>query len=116
MELALLVYLISLVDDLIGLLAICVVGFLGLGFFFLECAAGAAEDERGDCIKYFKRSLWTALGSLVLFLLLPNKDTMHTMLGVYAGQALVQMEEAQEVGSKAYQALNKVLDSYLEEP
>jgi hypothetical protein len=113
MELAFIVYMISLMDVLNGVAAtsviVCVFSIPVLGMFVAE--SGYEEFY----LKYIKPWIFKYLAFLAVVVLLPNESTANKMLIAYAGQEVIQLEETQQIGSKAYQALNKVLDDYLVE-
>lgn len=81
-----LIYLINLFDDLKLLLIItlillaCITGGILLTWFF--CIIDCYEDDNFiiKCKKYLKKSIvWLFINSL-LFITIPSKDTMYTML------------------------------------
>lgn len=118
MDLVWLVYLIDVLCDNKGLQ---ILGTTFLLFGSFGFAIMVAYEFDGESLNAPLIRLKALLGrclvgvSLVLFVLsfIPSKSTAYKMVAAYAGQELVQMEGTKEVGTKAYKALNKVLDDYL---
>lgn len=115
MELALIVYLIEFLDKVDGIaLALgipLVVTVLMLSI--ISCAEGE------NCFSVIPKPSWKyikmAFGFIAIALILPSEKTAYKMLAAYAGTEVIKMEETQEIGGKAYKALNKVIDDYLGE-
>ena len=73
------------------------------------------EAKIKNTIKPRFKCVFSLLSVGLILSLVPSKDTAYKMMAVYAGQELIALEGTKEVGSKAYQALNKVLDDFLVE-
>lgn len=71
------------------------------------------RDQSTNLLKSSKK--WTIL-SLLLFTLLPSKDTGEKMLAVYVGTEIADMKEVKQLGGKTYEVINKVMDDFLGEP
>lgn len=84
----------------------------------------------GHCMRAFNNSMkpsyktedkpsgaWFCTGAALLLLscLFPGEKATNVMVVAYVGSELAETNQAAEVGSKAYEALNKVLDDYLTE-
>lgn len=93
--------------------------------FALSIAAMSMEADKflNWCSKYLKNiykkvavfcCLWIVLdgfGQLV-----PTKETAYKMIVAYGGIEIAKMDEVKQVSEKAFKALNKVIDEYIEEP
>ena len=81
-----LIYLIDLVDKFQGIIsaALYVLGFVivGLGIMWLVCSMEYDQDDSiiVTCKKYLKKSIIWFVVSVLLFAVLPSKDTMYVML------------------------------------
>ena len=125
MDLVLLVYLVETVLGALGtvvgimtllLVLSAVIGFVS--YIIIRDDKYLTEEEiitfNGKYIKAFK--VWLS-GVFIAFLLLlvPNQETGYKMVAAYGAQELIQLEETKQVGSKAYQAINKILDDFIGE-
>lgn len=116
MDLVLLIYLVDAVApnikviSSVGLIVSSLFGVFLLLYYAIE---GSDQwSERTTLVTKFNCCVFAF--SLALSFL-PSKDTAYKMLAAYGVQELADMEETKEVGGKAYKAINKILDEYLEE-
>ena len=110
MELAIIIYLIGLIDS-IQLFSLVALAILGVALLLLHVELGFDKDHHG--VKLYKKIVKCLAPIFILAFMLPTEDRAYKMLAAYAGTEVIKMEEAQEIGGKAYKALNKVLDDYL---
>ena len=114
MGLATIIYLIGLLD-----VACAFKFFIPVLTFVAAFLCAAIADFRGggfkETFRPLKKYLVPAWIVWVVLLFLPSEETAYKMMLAYAGQSVAEMEETKEVGGKAYQALNKLLDDYLAE-
>lgn len=116
MDLVLLIYLVDAVAPNIKVISTVglIVSSLFWGFLLLYAIEGSDQwSERTTLVTKFNGCVFAVSLALVSFV--PSKDTAYKMLAAYGAQELAEMEEAKEVGGKAYEALNKILDDYLDE-
>lgn len=113
MELALLVYAISLIEP-IKLAAGAFIA-IPLGILFI----GLAVDS--DALVVFKyKSLNVLIGllfvlSLTLVIFIPNKKTAYMMVGAYAAQKVYDNPTTERLSNKVIQSIEGKLDFYIEE-
>ena len=65
--------------------------------------------------KAFKWSLVVFFISALLNVLIPNEKTAYTMVGAYAAQKVAENEKVQQTGDKVLKIINQKLDSYIDE-
>jgi hypothetical protein len=115
MELALIMYLVGLLDSVTAVAFIAAI-VLPFGLLFAYMAADLNNNTERFIALLIRQKKWFVC--LLVFwgiaIIAPSEKTAHLMFAAYAGQEIAQMEETKEVGGKAYAALNKVLDDYLE--
>ena len=121
-----------------GLTFLCVVGLLASGacmvlvnVFARHEFAGPTAEEQEENKRWWQQTTrrlsitFTSLAVLFCTLnwLIPEKETMYTILAVSAGAELVQTEAAQQIGgdvgrisSKSLQVLEQFLDEHIEQP
>ena len=120
MELSLLVYLISVLNNLtpaLGFLTVVgllITGFFGIGFFIAR-TDGAKESTLALVKKVFTIALSVACVSGFLNIILPSEKTAYVMLGAYATQKVAEDPRTQELGNKVLKIVNSKMDSYIEE-
>lgn len=114
MELALLVYGVSLLDgvhNFLGLVSLVV----GLGL--IASGIGAIESY-GDTTKpklWFKRCLVTLFTVGLITTFIPNQRTAYIMVAAYATQKIAQTPEAKVTGDKVLTLINSKLDQLIQE-
>jgi hypothetical protein len=110
MSLALIVYLASISHSLCGLF-----GFSGVVLLIIF-AVWCASCGPGDTETRPPKSLGVI--SIVLILLatlIPNKETIYTMVAAYTVQDIATSPKVQELGGKSLEVIEKVMDDYLKE-
>lgn len=114
MELALLVYGVSLLDgvhNFLGLVSLVV------GFGLIASGIGAIESY-GDTTKpklWFKRCLVTLFTVGLITTFIPNQRTAYIMVAAYATQKIAQSPEARVTGDKVLTLINSKLDQLIQE-
>ena len=133
MELALLIYGISLLPGLktiFGFLIVigCVLTVFGIIMFFVwhDRPSWYNEQQDSDRLRYlelskpiFKFGVGFVILSSVFSLMIPSEKTAWMMVGGYAGQTLVTNDTVNkavsETSSKLLTIINNKLDGYVEE-
>ena len=112
MELALLVYLISLLPS-IGAAAMLISFTGGIALTFLWGAV--IIDE------FFKSRLWLTIFTLIwvfwvfVAMLIPSEKTAYLMVGAYATQKIAEAPKTQELGAEVLKILELKIKHYSEE-
>jgi len=112
MSLALIVYLAGIVKG------VCVLFFL-TGIILLAvyfCWWGAKLEPYSDIKTTPPKSLGIT-GFLLLLItgLIPDKETLYTMVAAYTVQDIATSPKVQELGGKSLEVIEKVMDDYLKE-
>lgn len=135
MDLALLVYGISLLDGLDKLfVAITMISVMAAGasliytlshkFDSYEYSWNCNKDgtvkqsvlaNRASGVKIMKWSIIVLFISATIQIFIPSQKTAYTMVGAYAAQKVSQDERVQETGSKVMAIINQKLDKYIDE-
>ena len=129
MDLALLVYGISLLHGIQGFLtAILLLSGAGVGFFFVwnasetdrkhyysEAENDAREANGVMCIKWIKRLIVTGFIASFVMIFVPTEKTAYTMVGAYAAQKVAENEKVQAMSGKVLTIIEQKLDSYIED-
>jgi hypothetical protein len=134
MDLALLVYGISLITSIGSFLAVLIVVSLIIIFcsavYFavsqsdINCSWNRNRDgtliesivnTRKTMKKVFKIALITLGISSFVAILIPSEKTAYIMVGAYATQKVAENEKVQETGQKVLSIINNKLDSYVVE-
>lgn len=112
MELALLVYLISLLPS-IGVAAVFISIFGGAALVFLWGAL-LLDD-------LFKSRLWPTVFTLIwvfwafVAMLIPSEKTAYLMVGAYATQKIAEAPKTQELGAEVLKIIELKIKHYSEE-
>lgn len=129
MELALLVYAISLLPKISAFLLAVVIGCgIGCVAFTLYRVAELPinswdsdsyrqekKEKQPFAEKWMKRFGITALIVSALSIAIPSERTAYMMVGAYTAQTIAQNEKVQETGKKVIELINQKLDSYIDE-
>ena len=128
MDLALLVYAISLLPSLssffvslvagLGLVSIGMLFYLGdAGYrsYYNEAENAAHADTATKCKKWLWRNLWLSLTFCLVLVFLPKEKTAYMMVGAYTAQKIAQDPKVEQVGAKVLTIINQKLDSYVDE-
>ena len=115
MDLALLVYAISLLkplNDALGVVNICITLLVCLGLFF-------ALINAVNHWKWFKSKLvwmvvtFCVVGTIKIFI--PEEKTAYMMVGAYTAQKIAQDPKTAQIGARILTILNQKLDLYIAE-
>ncbi len=112
MELALLVYLISLLSS-IGAVAAFISIFGGVALVFLWGAVLINE--------LFKSRLWPMIFTLIwvfwafVAMVIPSEKTAYLMVGAYATQKIAEAPKTQELGAEVLKIIGFKIKQYSEE-
>ena len=135
MDLALLVYAISLLEKfqvffgfVIGTAACAALGTL---IFTLDAGSGGYEyswnlnkdgtlkesvlAKRAAVKKTLKWSVVVLLLASFIQILIPNEKTAYTMVGAYAAQKVVENEKVAQMSGKVLKVIEQKLDSYIDD-
>lgn len=123
MELALLVYGISVLSGITVILAITI--FL-CGLAIVSTLIGFENNRwkyKDDDSEYWnktKTDVWKYVRVIavlsVLCALIPSKQTSYIMVGAYAAQKVVEAPETKVLSGKVIKVIEKQLDEYIQEP
>lgn len=114
MELALLVYGVSLLDGLLnflGLVAVAAItGVLVSGIAHIEIHGDTSVPKM-----WLKRCVVTLFAVGFISALIPNQRTAYIMVAAYATQKIAQTPEARVTGDKVLTLINSKLDQLIQE-
>lgn len=119
MDLALLVYAISLLGPVDGALTFVNAVILTLVAIGLFAALINAVDYTGEFWRWFKSKLiWMVaifcfIGAIKT--LIPSEKTAYMMVGAYTAQKIAQNPKVEQVGAKVLTIINQKLDQYVDE-
>lgn len=111
MELALLVWIISMLNGFTGLAIVGVTAFIGLSVII-----GITFCEVGD--KYYKNLKWSVPGAVICALIaiaIPSEKTAYTMVGAYAAQKVAEDPKVRDMSGKVLTLIEQKLDNYIDE-
>lgn len=112
MELALLVYAISLLEGLRTFLVVAAfaagMAIIGSGISTLESYNDTAAAKR-----WFKRSVITLAVLGFLSTLIPTERTAYVMVAAYATQKVAESPEVRDTGDKVLTLINSKLDQLI---
>lgn len=138
MNLAFVIYMIDRLDAIVygpltvfSCLALIVLLFMGL-FYYVAGGDSAVEsyklkeskNSRASESEHYahlyynlptKAIMWCCIPLVVASLLVPDKDTMYTILAAYGVQEVAENEDVQEFAGKSLDVLEKAMDEYLAE-
>lgn len=135
MDLALLVYGISLLDKFQSFFTflILIAGMASVGtlIYTLDASSGGFEYSwnlnKDGTIKesvlakrvavkgYLKWSVISLAFFSFIMVLIPNEKTAYTMVGAYAAQKVVENDKVQSMSGKVLKVIEQKLDSYIDE-
>lgn len=127
MDLVWLVYLISLLDNIVPVAAalLSIAGTtLIITLIYLSEQMPNRHDSTAErewkALKYagakrLLKKLWiTVTISALVLVVVPSKKTAYVMIGAYAAQQLAQNDDVKTIGGKVYSIITNELDFYLE--
>lgn len=129
MELALLVYAISLLPKVSGFILTVTIGCGAACLAFLlyrvaelpinswdsESYRNEKKEKQPFAEKWMKRFGITALVLSLIGVAIPSERTAYMMVGAYTAQTVAQNQKVQETGKKVIDLINQKLDSYIDE-
>lgn len=129
MDLALLVYGISVIDKTGPVLALAIfitilslLIALGYRFVILQIESWDGEviktrklQERVPLEKWIKRMFGILALATFLQVIIPSEKTAYTMVGAYAAQKVAENDKVQQMSGKVLTIIEQKLDSYVEE-
>lgn len=129
MDLALLVYAISLLHGIGTFVVMCMLasGAVGVVFFLwrvTECDEQHWYNDKQNkrrvengvmCEKWIKRSLVSLFCFGLLLIFIPTEKTAYTMVGAYAAQKVAENDKVQQMSGKVLTIIEQKLDSYIDE-
>jgi len=129
MDLALLVYGISILHSIQPVLGITI-GFTILSLIITvmyrliglnieswdsESTKKRKLEDRVAPDKWIKRFFCILAGAVLLSVVIPNERTAYMMVGAYATQKVAENDKVQETGKKVLTLIEQKLDSYIDE-
>lgn len=129
MDLALLVYGISLLSNLTGFfIAMTIAAGIGAAIFFLwyitetdrkSYYSDRENDQREAngvmCVTWIKRLVVSGFIISFLIIFIPTEKTAYTMVGAYAAQKVVENDKVQSMSGKVLTIIEQKLDGYIDE-
>lgn len=116
MDLALLVYGISLLD---GMKALFLAGSLASGIIiisqFFYWIDGYDDKRTEGCLRRAWKAFWVLLVCAIVLVAIPTQKTAYTMVGAYAAQKVAENEKVQQMSGKVLTIIEQKLDGYIEE-
>lgn len=123
MEIALVIYLISLADTVGAGLVVSVGTIVLLSLFISTClidfSMSAGKEKNQALLKNVTKH--AKVGAILLLLvsifvwLVPDKETSYTILAAYGVTEVLQSERVQQLGPKSLKVLEAHMDKYLED-
>ena len=118
MDLALLVYVISLLKS-IGtfffiITAVCVLSLIANAIYYSDYCNDGSESAKSTISRMWK-SFWFAVLSCWVVILIPSEKTAYTMVGAYAAQKVAENDKVQQMSGKVLTIIEQKLDGYIEE-
>lgn len=110
MSLALIVYLVGISHNLCGLFVFSgVILLTTFAFWWVSCGSGDTETRppKSMCV--------ASIILILLATLIPNKETLYTMVAAYTVQDIATSPKVQELGGKSIEVIEKMMDDYLKE-
>lgn len=115
MNLVWVIYLLGVIGHARGTaLILAIVAILG-ALLCIPFTCDTTNTTAAEAFVKVKKIFIAGSVGIIFFCITPSNSTRNVIIAAYAGQEVMQMEGTKEVGGKAYKALNKVLDEYLDE-
>jgi hypothetical protein len=118
MDLALLVYAISLLHGIGAFFAalIMLCGAVGIGnFIYWIDSYSPSEAKVAGIRKRLWKAFWVAIASAWFLILLPTEKTAYTMVGAYAAQKVSENDKVQAMSGKVLTIIEQKLDAYIDD-
>lgn len=114
MELAFLVYAISLLKNISTTLFILGIMMLVMAFFF-SMAYAESSDRNPSTWKWAKIWFFTAIVFFCTSAFIPSQKTAYMMVGAYAAQKVAENPKTIELSGKVIKIIEANLDKYVDE-
>lgn len=118
MDLAILVYVISVLSDLKTVLAL-LMGAAGillvLSIVVYVYSPPSDEKEEAKALKRVKMFAASIVMFMFVQILIPTEKTAYTMVGAYAAQQVAENPRVQQMSEKVLKIIEAKLDIYVEE-
>jgi hypothetical protein len=129
MDLALLVYAISLLHGIGTFVVMCMLASGAVAGWFTiwrisECDEKSYYSDRENekrvenglmCEKWIKRGVITGFIFSIVLVFIPTEKTAYTMVGAYAAQKVAENDKVQAMSGKVLTIIEQKLDSYIED-
>lgn len=118
MDLALLVYVISLLKS-IGTFffifaAICGLSLIANAIYYSDYCNDGTPTAKATISRMWK-SFWVGMIACWVVILLPSEKTAYTMVGAYAAQKVAENDKVQQMSGKVLTIIEQKLDGYIED-
>lgn len=118
MDLALLVYLISLLHGIgvffLGLIVLGVFAILANGIYYVDYCNNGTDLAKRTVARMWK-AFWVAVIAAWVLILIPSEKTAYTMVGAYAAQKVAENDKVQQMSGKVLAIIEQKLDGYIDE-
>jgi hypothetical protein len=118
MDLALLVYGISLLSGFVKFtILVIVMSFLWVvaNAIYYSDYCNSGSDVAKRTIARMWKGFWIGLVSLFLLIFIPTEKTAYTMVGAYAAQKVAENDKVQQMSGKVLTIIEQKLDGYIDE-
>lgn len=118
MDLALLVYGISLLSGFVKFtILVIVMSFLWVvanAIYYSDYCKSGTDIAKRTIARMWK-GFWIGLVSLFLLIFIPTEKTAYTMVGAYAAQKVAENDKVQQMSGKVLTIIEQKLDGYIDE-
>lgn len=111
MELALLVWVISMLNGFGGIALVGTITFAALTFIIAVTFVDVGT-------KYYNNLKWSIPGLIICMLVvvaIPSEKTAYTMVGAYAAQKVAEDPKVRDMSGKVLALIEQKLDNYIDE-
>ena len=118
MDLALLVYGISLLSGFVKFtILVIVMSFLWVlanAIYYSDYCNNGTDVAKRTIARMWK-GFWIGLTSIFLLIFIPSEKTAYTMVGAYAAQKVSENDKVQQMSGKVLTIIEQKLDGYIDE-
>lgn len=116
MDLALLVYSISLLAGIKTFFIFVLIGCVLFAFGnFVHWGESYGDNHTPGFISRTWKTFWIAVISFWVLILIPSERTAYTMVGAYAAQRVSENEKVQQMSGKVLTIIEQRLDGFITE-
>lgn len=116
MDLALLVYGISVLAKLNVVLTLVIFGALAVVLLqFIYWSDSWGDERTAGCLRRGWKAFWVAVAAGVVLVALPNERTAYTMVAAYAAQRVSENSQVQQMSGKVLTIIEQRLDGFIVE-